>query len=624
MKRILRILGYLAGAAVASAAVENTFNNLQMTGTSNELGAGYTFTLRASSLLTTVATSTVTLTNSTVNYPVGQILDAATALANKPSARAVATANVSSLSGTTTIDGVALTAGQLVLLTAQTTASQNGPWIVQSSTWTRPSWYPAAGTSQAFYHSQFLIREGTANSGSLWFINTTGVITIDTTAVTITQIKLTLASTSVAGTLPAANLPSLISVVTDSNSSLTEKPVVKAVSTSNVASLSGTTTIDGVALAATDPVLLTAQTTASQNGPWLVQSSTWTRPTWYVTSNTTQSFYGIIVPVVTGTLNAGTRWYVTTTGAITIGTTSTAWTKIPGNGGTLASLTDVTLTSPSSTQVLTYNGSAWVNQNPTGGGGGVQNGIIGSATFDAHTGTIASLVTKGCISAVTRVSAGKFTVTLSPAQSFYTVSMTMSDDATSQSYTYISGTSTSSTSFTYITVNVSGTPTDRTVNMVTVFGPPTAGYILVSDQKASTTVGGTATASAWTTRALQTVDTDTTGTVTISANAATIPAGTYRVRARAPFFQTGTARLRLFDQTNSAVLLIGSSTSSTSAAADTSADSIVTGRFTAATAIAIRLEYFVASAAGGTSGLGVPSGTASTVERYSEIELIKE
>src|SRR5262245_31679952 len=57
----------------------------------------------------------------------------AVGLSVKYSCRAVATANQGTMSGTgQTIDGVALsTVGQRVLLTAQSTASQNGIWVIQ-------------------------------------------------------------------------------------------------------------------------------------------------------------------------------------------------------------------------------------------------------------------------------------------------------------------------------------------------------------------------------------------------------------------------------------------------------------------------------------------------------------
>ena len=52
--------------------------------------------------------------------------------------RVVALSNVTSLSGAQTVGGVSLVAGDRVLLAAQTTATQNGPWVVQSGAWTRP------------------------------------------------------------------------------------------------------------------------------------------------------------------------------------------------------------------------------------------------------------------------------------------------------------------------------------------------------------------------------------------------------------------------------------------------------------------------------------------------------
>jgi hypothetical protein len=55
-------------------------------------------------------------------------------------------------------------------------------------------------------------------------------------------------------------------------------PPVKVVALSNVASLSGPQTIGGVSLAADDRILLIAQSTATENGPWVVQSGAWTRP----------------------------------------------------------------------------------------------------------------------------------------------------------------------------------------------------------------------------------------------------------------------------------------------------------------------------------------------------------
>jgi len=115
---------------------------------------------------------------------VGAVTDTKASLANKPAVSVVATTN-QTLSGTPTIDGQATTAGtSIVLLTAQSAASQNGPWVVQSGAWTRPTWYPSGGTTQAFQFITTLVRLGTVYQGSVWRMTTSGAVTIDTTATT--------------------------------------------------------------------------------------------------------------------------------------------------------------------------------------------------------------------------------------------------------------------------------------------------------------------------------------------------------------------------------------------------------------------------------------------------------
>jgi hypothetical protein len=101
-------------------------------------------------------------------------------------ARVVATANVSALTGLPTTDGVTLIDGNCQLNVGQTTQSQNGPWIVHASAWTRPTWWAAAASiSEGNY---FIIDpDGTANKNTKWFVTNTGAITVDTTAVTFTQ-----------------------------------------------------------------------------------------------------------------------------------------------------------------------------------------------------------------------------------------------------------------------------------------------------------------------------------------------------------------------------------------------------------------------------------------------------
>lgn len=97
-------------------------------------------------------------------------------------ARVVATTN-QTLTGLPTIDGVTLTSGQVVLLTAQTTASQNGPYAVAAGSWARPSDWAAASSQKS---TLWFVEEGTTSHDTKW-IAITDAITVDTTSVTITQ-----------------------------------------------------------------------------------------------------------------------------------------------------------------------------------------------------------------------------------------------------------------------------------------------------------------------------------------------------------------------------------------------------------------------------------------------------
>jgi hypothetical protein len=101
---------------------------------------------------------------------------------------AVSTANVSSLSGAITVDDVVIPNNGRLLLTAQSTASQNGPWIVNtSSAWTRPSTY-ASGQSIPPSVWCNIAGGGTTYGGTCWQLIASSAITVDTTATTWNQV----------------------------------------------------------------------------------------------------------------------------------------------------------------------------------------------------------------------------------------------------------------------------------------------------------------------------------------------------------------------------------------------------------------------------------------------------
>jgi len=101
------------------------------------------------------------------------------------------------------------------------------------------------------------------------------------------------------------------------------KDAVRVASTTNITTLSGLLTIDGITLVAGDRVLVKNQTTASQNGIYLAATGTWTRAT-DADSATPDSEVksGMTVMVSEGTTQADQQWTLTTNAPITIGTTS--------------------------------------------------------------------------------------------------------------------------------------------------------------------------------------------------------------------------------------------------------------------------------------------------------------
>lgn len=109
---------------------------------------------------------------------------------------------------------------------------------------------------------------------------------------------------------------------------LDAKASVKAASTAQTA-LTGTQTIDGVALVATDRVLLKNQTAPAENGIWVVAAGAWARAT---DADAWTELPGAFVFVEQGTTQADTGWVCTSDQGGTLGTTAVTWTQFSGAG----------------------------------------------------------------------------------------------------------------------------------------------------------------------------------------------------------------------------------------------------------------------------------------------------
>lgn len=104
------------------------------------------------------------------------------------------------------------------------------------------------------------------------------------------------------------------------------KDPVRAATTANV-TLSGLQTIDGVALAVGDRVLVKNQSAGAANGIYLAASGAWTRTTDFDASS---EALGASVFVSEGTSQGNQQWQMTTDGPITIGTTVLVWSQFGG------------------------------------------------------------------------------------------------------------------------------------------------------------------------------------------------------------------------------------------------------------------------------------------------------
>lgn len=102
----------------------------------------------------------------------------------KASVKAASTANIASLSGAMTIDGVALVAGDRVLVKDQTTPSANGVYVVAAGVWARADDLSTWAEHVAAY---LFVEQGTVNAdvGFLCTVDAGG--TLGTTAITFVQ-----------------------------------------------------------------------------------------------------------------------------------------------------------------------------------------------------------------------------------------------------------------------------------------------------------------------------------------------------------------------------------------------------------------------------------------------------
>jgi|GEM_PF-1984003 len=144
-------------------------------------------------------------------------------------------------------------------------------------------------------------------------------------------------------------------------------------------------------------------------------------------------------------------------------------------------------------------------------------------------------------------------------------------------------------------------------------------YIHVREQESNGTSGGAAASAGWQIRVLNTVVTNTITGASLASNQITLPAGTYRIQASAPAYLTDWHQASLYNATDSATLVTGTSERAYNSSS-TPSRSFVIGAFTLASAKIVSIRHYTANS--NANGLGTPASTGLG-EVYTEVEITK-
>lgn len=135
----------------------------------------------------------------------------------------------------------------------------------------------------------------------------------------------------------------------------------------------------------------------------------------------------------------------------------------------------------------------------------------------------------------------------------------------------------------------------------------------VREEQTSGTDGGTFTSGAWRTRTLNTVKTNTISGASLSSNQISLPAGTYDIAASAPAYQVASHKVKLYNVTDSADVLSGTSERTASSGASQTRSSVF-GRFTLAASKALEIRHICS-----VNGSLGDAGNFGVVEVYTEV-----
>lgn len=150
--------------------------------------------------------------------------------------------------------------------------------------------------------------------------------------------------------------------------------------------------------------------------------------------------------------------------------------------------------------------------------------------------------------------------------------------------------------------------------------------IVLTDTKAATTDGGTATTGTSNVRVINTENIDTGGYCSLASNQFTLTAGTYEIEASAPGYLVNRHKIYLYNATDTAVVQdtggndIYGTPEKSSVAGTTQSRSFISSRFTIGASKALEIRHGIETTAN-TNGFGIAYGVG--VEIYTIVKLVR-
>lgn len=178
-----------AAASAAAALVSQNAASAHATTASTQASTATTQAGIAATQATNAASSaTIASAQATIASDAATAAQAsASGMKWRPSVRAATTGNIT-LSGTQTIDGVSVVAGNRVLVRSQTTASENGVYVAASGAWSRAT---DADTWDELVAQAVIVEEGSTLTDSLHVCTINSGGTLGSSSVTWSQIGVT-------------------------------------------------------------------------------------------------------------------------------------------------------------------------------------------------------------------------------------------------------------------------------------------------------------------------------------------------------------------------------------------------------------------------------------------------